>query len=72
MIDIYEEIKIILLKKGLSLRKLATKMRELGYDLPVPSAISAPFKRKRIRFETVQQILDYLGYELVIREKHNP
>lgn len=69
MIDIYEEIKIILLKKGLSLRKISNQMRKLGYNMPVPAAISAPFRNKRIRFETVQEILDYLGYEIIIREK---
>ncbi len=69
MLNIYEEIKIILLKKGLSLRKLASKMQEQGYDVPVPDAISAPFRRKRVRFEVVQEILDFLGYEIVIREK---
>lgn len=69
MINIYEEIKIILLRKGLSLRKLASKMQEQGYDVPVPDAISAPFRRKRVRFEMVQEILDFLGYEIVIREK---
>ncbi len=69
MLNIYEEIKIILLRKGLSLRKLASKMQEQGYDVPVPDAISAPFRRKRVRFEMVQEILDFLGYEIVIREK---
>ena len=29
----------------------------------------AKFKNKTIKFEEVQQILDYLGYELVIKEK---
>lgn len=69
MFDIYEEVRIILLRKGLSLRKLASRMIELGYKLPVGGGVSTSFKNKRIRFETVQQILDYLGYELVIREK---
>lgn len=69
MINIYEEIKIILLRKGLSLRKLASKMQEQGYDVPVPDAISAPFRRKRVRFEMVQEILDFLGYEIIIHEK---
>ena len=69
MLNIYEEIKIILLRKGLSLRKLSAKMQEQGYNVPVPDAISAPFRRKRVRFEMVQEILDFLGYEIVIREK---
>ncbi len=69
MIDIYEELRIILLRKGLSMRKLAAILREQGMDVPVEGGLSTKFKNKRIRFETVQEILDYLGYEFVIREK---
>lgn len=69
MIDIYEEIRILLLRKGLSMRKLALRLHDLGYNIPVAGGLSDSFKKKRIRFQTVQEILDYLGYELVIREK---
>lgn len=69
MLDIYEEIRILLLRKGLSMRKLALKMLSLGYKVPVAGGLSDSFKNKRVRFQTVQEILDYLGYELIIREK---
>ena len=51
------------------MRKIAKILRELGYDVPKESGLSNQVRRGRVRFETVQQILDYLGFELVIREK---
>lgn len=53
------------LKNALCTRILIDK----GYKIPVASGLSTQLNNKRIRFETVQQILDYLGYEIVIREK---
>lgn len=70
MLDIKQEIGIILLKSGgLSMRKLIARMRNDGFDIPQSSVMSVQLSKKRIRFETVQEILDYLGYELVIKEK---
>ncbi len=69
MLDIKEEIQIILLRKGLSMRKLARKMREEGIDVPAESGLSYAFNQKRIRFQTVQEILDYLGFKLEIKRK---
>jgi len=71
MLNIQEEIKIALLRKGLSMRKVSVLLREKGYKFPVSSGLSAQLSKKRIRFEDVQVLLDYLGYELVIREKRN-
>ncbi len=51
------------------MRKVAKILRDKGYDIPKDSGLSDSVNRKRIRFETVQEILDFLGYELVIREK---
>ena len=69
MINIYEEVRIILFRKHLSMRKLAQKLREIGYKIPVDGGLSDQFNKERVKFKTVQTILDYLGYELVIREK---
>ncbi len=69
MLDIYEEIRIILLRKGLSMRKLAAKLLEMGYKVPVKGGLSEQFKHERVRFKTVQQVLDFLGYEIIIQEK---
>ena len=71
MLDIKQEIQILLLKKGgLSMRKLISLMQKDGHnDIPKSSTMSVQLNKKRIRFDTVQTILDYLGYEFVIREK---
>lgn len=69
MLNIKQEIQILLLKRGLSMRKLLLKMRNEGFDMPASSNFSVMLSRKRIRFETVQQVLDFLGYELLIAEK---
>ena len=70
MIDIYEEVKILLIRKGLSMRRMALRLRELGYNkIPKNGGLSNKFNNKTIRFNEVQVLLDFLGYELVIREK---
>ncbi len=71
MLNIYEEVRIILLKKRLSMRKLAMQLRSLGYHIPKDGGLSNKFNSKTIRYDEVQNILDYLGYELIIREKKN-
>ncbi len=69
MLNIYEEIRILLLRKGLSMRKLAKALNDNGYKVPKAGGLSNKFNQGSIRFEEVQHILDYLGYEIVIREK---
>lgn len=69
MLDIREELTICLLRRGLSMRKIIKILKDKGCDVPASSSMSVQLKKKRIRFQTVQEILDYLGYELVIREK---
>ena len=70
MIDIKQELEILLLRKGVrSMRKLISLMNENGYNIPKSSTMSVQLNKKRIRFQTVQEILDYLGYEIVIKEK---
>ena len=69
MINLKEELVICLMRKGLSMRKVAKLLREKGCNVPKDSGLSDMVNRKRIRFETVQEILDLLGYEICIREK---
>ncbi len=51
------------------MRKLISRLREKGCDIPKSGSMSVQLKNKRVRFQTVQEILDYLGYEIVIKEK---
>ncbi len=69
MIDIKQEIQILLLKNRLSMRKIAEILRVKGCDVPKASGLSYRFNQKRVLFQTVQEILDYLGYELEIKKK---
>ena len=51
------------------MRKLISLMSDKGYDIPKSSTMSVQLNKKRIRFQTIQEILDFLGYEIVIKEK---
>lgn len=69
MIDIRQELKIMLIRERTSMRKLVAKYRGGNYDIPNESTLSAELISKRIRFSTVQDIMDILGYEFIIRKK---
>ncbi len=69
MLNIKEEIQILLLKKGLSMRKLIKRMENENLEIPTIGSFSRMLSRKTIRFEKVQEILDFLGYELEIKAK---
>ena len=69
MLDIKQEIQIALIRKGLSMRKIAKILRDKGFNIPKESGLSTQINNNRVRFQTVQEILDYLGFELIIKEK---
>lgn len=69
MLDIRIELKALIGRKYTSMNKVVRALRDAGIFTTGPSNISAKIKNKTIKFEEVQQILDYLGYELVIKEK---
>ena len=70
MIDIRQELKVLLVRGGTSMRKIVAITRGQNYDIPNESTLSSELINKRIRFSTVQDILDILGYELVIQKKN--
>lgn len=69
MLNIKEEIQILLLKNGLSMRKLIKKMEEAGYKTFSVGGFSKMLKTKSIKFDKVQEILDFLGYKIKIEKK---
>lgn len=69
MLDIKEEIKVLLLRSGLSMRKIIKRMNDSGITKIQVSSLSRMLKERTIKFELVQQVLDYLGYEIIIRKK---
>lgn len=69
MLNIKEEIQILLLKNGLSMRKLIKKMKESGYETYSIGGFSKMLKTRSIKFDKVQEILDFLGYKIKIKKK---
>lgn len=69
MLNIKEEIQILLLKNGLSMRKLINKMKDSGYKTSSVGGFSKMLNTKSIKFEKVQEILDFLGYKIKIEKK---
>lgn len=69
MYNVKEMIRFLLLKNGLSMRKLVQKMNESGYDEMTIGGFSKMLKTESIKFTKVQEILDFLGYELKVVRK---
>lgn len=69
MLDIKQEIQILLLKQGLSMSKLIRQMKKDGLVNTNIASFSRMLSTKTVKFETVQKILGYLGYEIEIRKK---
>ena len=69
MIDIKKQIQILLLQKGTSMTKLTKNLQNDGVLNVNVASLSRMMTTKTIKFETIQIILDYLGYELDIKAK---
>ena len=66
--DIKQEIQILLLKNGMSMSKLTRQMQNAGINNINIASLSPRLSSKTIKFETVQDILKFLGYELEIKK----
>lgn len=69
MLNIKEEIQVLLLRKGLSMSKMTRNMKKEGVSNINVASLSRMLSTKTVKFETIQLILDYLGYELNIAHK---
>ena len=69
MIDIKKQIQILLIQKGTSMTKLTKNLQKDGVLNINVASLSRMMTTKTIKFETIQVILDYLGYTLDIKEK---
>lgn len=69
MLNIKEEIQVLLLRKGLSMSKMTRNMKKEGLSNINVASLSRMLSTKTVKFETIQLILDYLGYELSIIPK---
>lgn len=69
MLNIKEEIQVLLLRKGLSMSKMTRNLKKEGLSNINVASLSRMLSTKTVKFETIQLILDYLGYELSIAPK---
>ena len=69
MYNVKDLIRFLLLKNGLSMRKLVQKMNDAGYDEMTIGGFSKMLKTESIKFTKVQEILDFLGYEFKVVKK---
>ena len=69
MLDIKQEIQVLLLRKGLSMSKMTRNMQKEDLMRVNIASLSRMLTSKTVKFETVQMILDYLGYELKVVPK---
>lgn len=71
MIDIKQEIQVLLLRRGLSMSKMTRNLQQEGILNINIASLSRMLTTKTVKFETIQQILDYLGYEIDIKPKQH-
>lgn len=69
MIDFKQELQIILFKKGLSMSRLTKNLAKAGIWSVNIASFSRMLSQKTLKLETAQIILDFLGYEIEIKEK---
>ncbi|MDR1169184.1 MAG: hypothetical protein LBK53_09915 [Heliobacteriaceae bacterium] len=69
MLNIQEEIKVLLLRRGLSMTKMIAQMNKTGHNPATVGGLSKSLTTKSVKFDRVQEILDFLGYELEIKKK---
>lgn len=69
MLDIKREIQVLLLRQGLSMSKMTRNMQAKELSNLNIASLSRMLTNKTIKFEMVQNILDFLGYEIEIKKK---
>lgn len=69
MMDIKGKIKSITYENGLQMTDIVNELKRRGYEKESLPNLSGRLSRGSISFKCLCDILDYLGQELVIREK---
>lgn len=62
--DVRNELKSIIAKKASTLKKVCTDIESKNNQKISPNNITNKLRRKTIKFEEVQEILDVLGYHI--------
>ncbi|MDD3419060.1 MAG: hypothetical protein PHE78_00505 [Candidatus Gastranaerophilales bacterium] len=68
-INITEEIKVLLTRSGLTISKLEREMNASGYNVGSRQNLYNKLQRQSLRFNEIQDILDFLGYKIEIKRK---
>lgn len=68
-IDISEEIKVLAIRNGLTISKLVSHLAEAGYNVGSRQNLYKKFARQSLKFNEIQDILDFLGYKIEIKRK---
>lgn len=68
-ININEEIKILAIRKGLTISELVKKLNESGLKIGSRQNLYKKFTRQSLKFNEIQDILDFLGYKIEIKPK---
>jgi len=69
MLNFREKLHTTLLIRGLSLRKLVSRMKETGIEIYQQPALSKHLRSESIKLKTANEILDFHGYKLIIVPK---
>lgn len=62
--DVRSELKSIIAKKASTLKKVCELIEQRKNQKVLPNNITNKLRRKTIKFEEVQDILDVLGYHI--------
>ena len=66
--DVKSEIKSIIAKKATTLKKVCEILEDNKKEKISPNNITNKFRRKTIKFDEVQDILEVLNYHIEFRE----
>jgi len=64
LMDIRNEIKSIIAKKGSTLKKVCDNLEQIKNEKYSPNNITNKLRRKTIKFDEVQDILSVLNYHI--------
>ncbi|MBD5402908.1 LLM class flavin-dependent oxidoreductase [bacterium] len=62
--DVRSEIKSIIAKKASTLKKVCAAIEQKNNEKISPNNLTNKFRRKTIKFDEVQEILEVLGYHI--------
>lgn len=68
--DVKNELKSLIAKKGYTLKKVCEIMSQKKHQTIIPNNITNKLRRKTVKFEEIQDILEILGYHIEFIENN--